>query len=56
MQWSLLVAWKEMVVAGTHEVPGTLMSTEWLRKTASRVDGASINTCNYNGSLIRVRE
>jgi len=56
MQWSLLVAWKEMVVSGTHEVPGRMMSTEWLLKPASCVDGASINTCNYNGSLIRVRE
>lgn len=42
-QWSLLVAWEEMVVAGTHTVPESMLA-EWLRTIALSVDGASVNT------------
>ena len=49
----MLVAWKEMVVAGTDA--GRMMFSERGRKA---VDGASVHTCNYNGSWIgrRVQE
>ena len=49
-QWSLLVALEEMVVAGTHTVPESMLA-EWLRTIALSVDGASVNTRNYNGSI-----